>query len=258
MRAKIGAILIGLTALSLLAIAACGGDDAGATRGNTSGITGAVAAQSSTPVASQGITVSGEGTVTVKPDTATLSIGVSTLAKTARESRDQAASEMNKLLDSLKSSGVDEKDITTTQFNLNAEYNYAANIRTFNGYRVIHIVSAKIRNVDRVADTLDAAVDATGNDLQIGSVAFMVGDPKQLASQARTAAMADAASKAQQLADAGGVRLGKPVSVTETSTPSPMPFAALAGGVGAASASTTIEPGQLEVTVSVQVTYATG
>jgi uncharacterized protein YggE len=118
-------------------------------------------------------------------------------------------------------------------------------------------VSAKVRNVDHAADTLDAAVNAVGDDLQIGGITFTVNDPSALATQARAAAMNDARSKAQQLADGGGVTLGKPTSITEVSSPAPTPIMFdRAQGASASAGSTAIEPGQQEITVSVQVAYA--
>ena len=54
-----------------------------------------------------------------------------------------------------------------------------------------------------------------------------------------------------------GVTLGKPVSITEVSSPAPMPITFdMARESAAGVASTTVEPGQQEITVSVQVTYA--
>ena len=244
---KFELIVVVLVAIPALLAVACGGtgDDGGA-----------AVAQNNSSTMDQGIVVSGVGTVMTKPDTAILSLGVSTLASTAVQSRDQAASSMNKLLDSLKANGVDEKDIATTQFSLNPEYNYSGTTPRLTGYRVTNFVSAKVRNVDNAAETLDAAVNAVGDDLQIGGISFTVDDPGSLASQARAAAMNDARSKAQQLADEGGVTLGKLTSITEVSSPAPTPILFDERQGSADTAGTTVEPGQQEITVSVQVAYA--
>ena len=204
---KFELIMVTLVAIPALLAVACGGTgDAGAAAAGTDLVPHGAAnvAQSSSSNVDQGIMVSGVGTVTAKPDTAVLSLGVSTLANTAIQSRDQAASAMSKLIDSLKANGVDEKDIATTQFSLSPEYNYSGTTPRLTGYRVTNFVSAKVRNVDHAADTLDAAVNAVGDDLQIGGLTFTVDDPSALANQARAAAMNDARSKAQQLADEGG------------------------------------------------------
>ncbi len=255
MRSRRFALAALLISVGLLA-AACGGDNgAGAATGP--GAFGALQPASTDASASLGITVSGLGTVTAKPDTALLSPGVSVLAGTARDARDQAAAAMNKLLDSLKGNGIDDKDINTTQFSLSPEYDYSSG-RTprLTGYRVTNTVSVKVRDLDRAPEVIDDAVDAVGDPIQIGGVSFTVDDPSSLLSEARAMAMADAHDKAQQLAQLGGVDLGKPIAISETSGGLPSPiFYGAARIQGADAASTPIQPGQLDISVSVQVTY---
>ncbi len=247
------ALLTTALALVLLLAAACGGDgDAGAAPN------AAVAPQASTSGQPQGITVSGQGTVTAKPDTALLSLGVSVLASTARDARDQAADAMDDLLGSLKGNGIDDKEINTTQFSLNPEYDYSVGQPRLTGYRVTNTVSVKVTELDRAPEVIDEAVDAVGDPIQISGVTFTVDDPGPLLSQARAGAMADAQAKAQQLAELGGVGLGKPIAISETSGGGPPPifFEAAAAKAQAGGPSTPIAPGQLELSVSVQVTYA--
>ncbi|MBI2914050.1 MAG: SIMPL domain-containing protein [Chloroflexi bacterium] len=254
MKVKTGALIISLLALLGLLAAACGGDgDAGAAPGPAGA---ALQAGSENGWSGQGITVSGQGTITAEPDTALLSLGVSVLADTARDARDRAAAAMNKLLDSLKANGIDEKDIKTTQFSLSPEYDYSSG-RTprLIGYRVTNTVSVKVRELDRAPEVIDEAVDAVGDPLQISGVTFTVDDPSSLLSGARADAMADAQAKAQQLADLGGVDLGKPIAISETSGGVPSPIFRGVAGAAAAELETPIQPGQLDITVSVQVTY---
>jgi len=252
--------LFALAALAIAPVAvlsaACGDDgDAGAAPGPGGA---ALQAGSDNNSAGQGITVSGQGAVTATPDTALLSLGVSVLAGTARDARDEAAAAMNKLLDSVKGNGIDEKDIKTTQFSLSPEYDYTGG-RTprLTGYRVTNTVSVTVRDLDRAPEVIDEAVDAVGDPLQIGGISFTVDDPTSLLSDARAKAMADAQAKAQQLAELGGVDLGKPIAISETAGGLPSPiFYGAAQLDKAAAASTSIQPGQLDISVSVQVTYA--
>src|SRR3990172_7652714 len=60
-----------------------------------------------------GINVSGEGKVTVTPDTAIINVGVEAKAQSVAAARDQAATAMNAVVNSLKGNGVAEKDIKT-------------------------------------------------------------------------------------------------------------------------------------------------
>ncbi len=253
-RMKATAVVAAALLVVALLVAACGDDsEAGAPAPEPAA--NAAALQQDSAVAGRGISVSGVGTVTAEPDTASLALGVSVLANTAREARDQAAEAMNTLLDSLKGNGVAEKDIKTTQFSLNAEYEYTAGRPRLTGYRLVNTVSVTVRDLDRVPEVIDEAVDAVGDPLQVSGVSFFVDDPTVLLSEARAQAMSDAKAKAQQLAELGDVALGRPVSISETTSGGPTPIFFDAARAAEAP-STPIQPGQLEVTVTVQVTYA--
>ncbi len=251
-------LLIALASAALLA-AACGDDGADAGSDTTrieDGPPAAASLQTANGGAGQGITVSGQGAVTADPDTALLSLGVSVLADTARDARDRAARAMNDLLDSLKGNGIDEKDINTTQFSLNPEYDHTGGGQPrLKGYRVTNMVAIKVRDLDRTPEVMDEAVDAVGDPIQISGVSFTVDDPQSLLSQARAEAMADARAKAGELAQLGEVELGKPIAISETSGGLPPEFLGFARDLEEAT-TTPIEPGQLDITVSVQVTYA--
>ena len=88
-----------------------------------------------------GITVSGDGTVQAPPDVALITLGVSALAPTVAEARSRAATSLDAMLKSVKDDGVAEKDIQTTQLNINPEYNYDNGNQTLRGFRVVNTVS---------------------------------------------------------------------------------------------------------------------
>ena len=204
---------------------------------------------------SLGISVSGEGKVSGAPDIAVLTLGVSVLAPSVKDARDQAASAMKGVVDSIKGNGVDGKDIQSTQFSIQPEYNYRDNNQELSGYRVTNIVTAKVRNIDNTGKIIDDAVAAGGDLTPVQGIDFTIDDPDKLQDEARGEAVKDAQTKAERLADLAGVKLGKPISISESGAPSPMPSReALLGG--AASDVSPIEPGEMEVTLDVQVLYA--
>jgi len=204
---------------------------------------------------SLGINVTGEGKVSGAPDIAVLTLGVSALAPSVKDARDQAASAMNGVVDSIKGNGVDAKDIQSTQFSIQPEYNYRDNNQELSGYRVTNIVTAKVRNIDNTSKIIDDAVAAGGDLTQVQSIDFTIDDPSKLQDEARGEAVKDAQTKAGRLADLAGVKLGKPISISESGVAPPMPSReALLGG--AASDVSPIEPGEMEVTLDVQVLYA--
>jgi uncharacterized protein YggE len=208
------------------------------------------------PQQQAGLSATGEGRVTGSPDIAEVMLGVSHEAATVAEARERAAQAMTAMLDALKSNGVDEKDIQTTQFNIEPQYDYEDGRQRLRGYRVTNIVSAKIRDIDATGDVIDAAVTAGGDAAQVQGLRFTIDDPSELENEARRLAMQNAREKAEVLADAGGVELGDVVSVSESVSgfPPPIPFARGAIGVPA-TGPTPIQAGQLEVVVTVNVMY---
>lgn len=239
------AVILGLVAL---VVAACGGADAN----DRAGASSLTTTGESTLVES--VSVSGIGSVFVEPDTALLSLGVSLREDTAQEARDSVAELTDELVGSLKDNGVDANDIKTTNFSLYPEYDYRGDEQRLLGYRLTHTLSVKVRDLDRVGEVLDDAVDAVGNDLQISGISFTVDEPDQFLSEARADAMAQAKAKAEELAELGDRELGRALTISEGAVAPPPVYyeysLALADTGG-----TSIQTGQLELSVNVQVTY---
>jgi len=251
--------------LAVVLLVACGSDSsASGDPGSPSSPSGASAAaaslQASDGSGSQGISVSGEGRVSVAPDMALLSIGVSTKEDTVAAANSAVQAAMDRLLSSLKGNGIVEKDIQTSQFSISPEYDYQLSEPRLTGYRVTHMLQVKVRQIDQAGKVIDDSVEAAGDLVQVGSISLTVDDTTAMASQARELAMADAKAKAEELARLAGVELGKPISISESSyTPSPpVMYDRAFASAEAAPAATSISTGELEVVVSVQITYAIG
>lgn len=205
----------------------------------------------------QGIWVTGEGKVMATPDIATLQLGIQAQEKTVAQAQSEASDAMNKVMAALIGNGVAQKDIQTQRFSIQQVTNYDP--KTQNqivlGYQVTNIVTAKIRTLDKAGTIIDAAAQAGGDLTRVNSIAFSVEDPTPYYTQARRMAMTDANSKAKQLADLGSVTLGKPTYISETSAaPPPTPMYAVPAP--AQTASTPISPGELQITLDVQVAYS--
>jgi uncharacterized protein YggE len=204
-----------------------------------------------------GISVTGEGKATGKPDVAIITLGVSRLADTVDAARNGAAASLDAMIKSMTDNGVSKDDIQTQQFNISPEYDYRNGKQTLKGFRVTNVVTAKLREIDKTSKVVDDAVTAGGNDTQIQSVAFTIDNPDDLKKQAREAAIADAKAKAQTLASATGVSVGDPISISETATNIPITYdRALSGAAPEAAPATPIEPGTQDVTINVSVTWA--
>lgn len=207
---------------------------------------------------SRSIHVTGNGSVVGEPDMATLNLGVSVEKKTVAEAREAAAVAMTAVIDALKANDVAENDIQTERFSIHPQYDYTDNGRMLRGYRVNNTVSAKVRELEDLSEVIDVAAIAGGDIVVVNSIQFMIEDTTPLQTQARSLAVKNAEAKARTLAEAGGVTLGKPITISETSrAASPrIAFAEEAAfSDDSARSATPIEAGELTVTVNVTIVY---
>lgn len=168
------------------------------------------------------ITVSGTGRVTAQPDQASFSIGVQITAATLAEATKQASEAMVKVLDAIKAQGIDAKEIQTSSYTVNPITNFKeGESPKVTGYQVTNIVTVKVKTLENVGKVLDAGMGAGANYL--GGVSFGIADASKVGTDARTAAVKDAMNKAQTLAAAAGVKLGKVVAISESAVSAPVP-----------------------------------
>ena len=161
------------------------------------------------------------------------------------------------VIDALKAKGVAEKDIQTTNYSIYPEYDYRNDSQVLRGYRVSNTVSAKIRDLDKAGEVIDAATAAGGNDAVVNGIRFDLEANGPLITAAREAAWNDAEAKAEQLASLAEVRLGKAVSISETSSPTQPPIVyAEATAEAAFDRATPIQAGEASVSVVVTVQFA--
>ncbi len=208
----------------------------------------------------QGLWVNGQGKVITSPDIVALSLGVSAQASTVSDAQSQAAAAMDRVMSSLTGSGLAKKDIQTTSFSVQqvTRWDNDKQQEVVIGYRVSNMVNAKIRTLDKTGTIIDAVVQAGGDLTRVNGITFSVEDPSKYYVEAREKAMNDAKAKAEQMAKLAGISLGKPVYITESTIyapPVPMPVPVFKDAAGAAP-STQISPGELEITLNVQINYA--
>ncbi len=202
------------------------------------------------------VTVSGRGMVSAKPDLAMASLGVETFGQTVGEAVKQNGDKMAAVMAKLGELGIADKDIQTSNFNINFERQ--GSDPNVGQYRVSNMVQIKIRDLDKAGSILDAAVQAGVN--QVWGVNFTIEDQAALEGQARVKAVEDARKRADALAKLGKVQLGQVLAVSEGGAVVPLPAARFGmGGGGGASADVavvSVSPGEVQVTYQVQVTYA--
>ncbi len=204
------------------------------------------------------ITVSGEGKVYAKPDVAIVSLGVTTQGSTVADVTKSNTEEMNAVIDAIKNLKIDDKDIQTTNYNLSPSYNYTEKMgNVFQGYTLEQDVQVKIRDFTKIGDVLSQATIKGAN--LVGDLQFTIDNPEQFQEQARAKAIAQAKADAQNLAKESGVNLGKIINVYENNeNPSPVVYNSamkLGGGAAVSSVAPTVQPGQQEIDVTINLTY---
>jgi uncharacterized protein YggE len=215
----------------------------------------AVVGQGAQPV-TRTLNVNGLGSTYLTPDIAYIYIGVHSEGATASEVVAANKDQTNAVLDALKAAGVDEKDLRTTNFSIWPSQQYSPE-GTVTGtiYMVDNTVYVTVRDLDGLGDLLDDTIAAGANS--INSIQFDVADKTAAVKEARVKAVEDAKTQAQELADAAGLKLGEIQNISfYDNSPYPV-FEGKGGGGGAmaANSSVSIQPGQLTISVSVNITY---
>jgi uncharacterized protein YggE len=203
------------------------------------------------PAAERGIVVTGTGRVMARPDTGIIDVGVEARAPQLADATTRVERTMREVVARVKALGVSDADVRTAVFQIDpiAEPRQPGDEGArIVGYRVSNVVQVRARQVDRLGPIADAAVTAGANVVR--NIQFTLDDPTRLEAEARIAAIRAAADKAAQVAAAAGVRLGRLLSVTESSPERPLPRVAFQSMAGP------VEPGQLEVSVTVEARYA--
>jgi uncharacterized protein YggE len=196
------------------------------------------------------ITVTGSGSVTVVPNRALFSFGVTTQGRTAAGALAENAAEMRKVIAALKDAGIAAADIQTASVSLSPRYSQDG--ETILGYTASNTVSATSKDINKAGSIVDAAVAAGAN--QVSGPSLTRADSGALYRRALKAAVADARTKAATIAAASHARLGAVRSVVEgSSAPPPVPLAKTAGAVDT---TTPIQPGTQEVDATVTVEFA--
>lgn len=208
----------------------------------------AIAAQT---VEERGIVTTGTGRVRARPDIAAVALGVEVRTASLADATAQVDRTMRDVLASMKNVGVADADVQTISYSIDpiaeAQERGATGARVV-GYRVTNLVQLKTRDVSAVGRIVDTAVGAGANVVR--DVHFRLDEPDAAAAQARALAVQDAHERARQVAAAAGVRLGRLLSTSESTPPRPVARMSIATGPGP------LEPGELDLIVTVQVRYA--
>ncbi|MEJ2757769.1 MAG: SIMPL domain-containing protein [Anaerolineales bacterium] len=235
-------VVFSILAVVALSLAACGAAAPATSAGET-----------------RTVSVNGSGSVTISPDMATVNVGVVAQAEDAKDATSENNTIITQITSVLTEMGVAESDIQTSNFSIYPMQDTKADGEVSSvTYRVENTVTVVVRDLDSLGDILDAVISAGANTIY--GVQFDVADRESAYGQAIDAAMQNAKNRAQLLADAAGAQLGE-LQSAETYLRSgggiQVAYAqdASVAGMGASS-EVPVSPGDLEVSVDVNVVYA--
>ena len=204
------------------------------------------------------ILVTGEGVVEAPPDLAVFRLGVQTNAKSPQLATQANNKAVEKILSVLMKKGIGERDMETANFRLSPKREYVKNKPpVVIGYQVSNTLVIQVRELERVGEYMQLAIEAGGNNFE--SLSFQVEDSKQYLEKARVIAVKNAQSKAKMMTDPLKVRVGPPLTISELTNQSrPMQ----ARRMMEASADVTMSdvpvraPNELSVSARVQVKFS--
>ncbi|MCL4354505.1 SIMPL domain-containing protein [Patescibacteria group bacterium] len=201
----------------------------------------------------------GTGKAVAAPDTATITVGITQDASTVSEAQNKVNSIINKIIEDIKKLGIEEKNIKTENYSV---YPKQGRNRV-EGYTVSQNLEIKVKPIEKINQVIDISVSGGANILNQSTFGFSDELKKKLEDQARKEAVRDAKVKAESLANAAGIKIGKVIDVTESSQDySPRPL--LQKTIAPADAegnitepTTTITPGENTISIIVDIFYET-
>lgn len=208
------------------------------------------------------ITVNGSGQASGTPDVANVQLGIEVTNTDPGKALAQANDTISKVTKAVAEVGIAETDIQTSGFNLypqnpqpqvvpstnNTQPNSSP--ETTQTYQAQISISVQVKDISKVGAVIDAGTKAGANI--VTGLTFGIADMSKLEQEARTQAVANAHSRAQQLAAALNMTLGDPITVNESTGGGVRPLAFNAVG----GAATQVNPGQLNVNIELQITYS--
>lgn len=203
------------------------------------------------------LSITGNGSVQIAPDVATLSIGVRSTGATATGARSKANARTNAVLLAMTRLGIDRGSIQTSGISLSRSQVAATRRHPAHKlYAASNDLTVRTTKVSLVGPIVDA-VSAAGAD-NIDGPNFSFGDPSAGVSAATRAALADARSRADDAAAAIGYRVVGVQSVAVNPDTSPTPVSVGSAAPSAAIKAPTptpVDPGRQEVDATVGVVY---
>lgn len=197
------------------------------------------------------VSVIGTGTVKIVPDQVLINSRIEHTGKSASEVKKQNDQVVNDVIKYLRSQGVDPKNIQTEYIRLNKEFNYNTK-DTF--YSANQAISIHLKDLKKYETIMSGLLESGLN--RIDGIQFQTSKKEELQAEARKKAVMNAKMKAEEYAKALGQEIGKAISIDEVQTDHYQPvYRVMEMKADSAESQESIAPGEMEITVKVNVAF---
>lgn len=209
------------------------------------------------------VTVSGVGTVSVEPDMVRITVSIGKTAQTTRLAQEAVGKMTGQVLAILSENGVEKKEIKTTSFRFNPEYQWDGKKNVLAGQRVDQSIDFNVRRIGDGNDTVVRIIDrlAAIDGVAMNQINFSVAETTGHYVRSRELAFEKAMQKAQQYAQLAGLKVSRMLALSEDGANNAVPLyratlnqfkmeAAVADAVA-----TELPSGQIEITTRISATF---
>ena len=215
------------------------------------------------------ISVTGTATTSIEPDLLVITFGVETQEKSAKDALVANSESMTLIVDTLRSLGVSEDDISTSRISIYPIYDSYRDTVTEKytqelvGYRVTNTITVETEQLNKAADIIDGGVSSGAN--RVENVSFTLSPQKQLEvkDDLLGQAVLNAKKKAENaLAPLDHKIIGvKAVTLSEFGIPPPIPVFSASGAFAedaAFKSSTPVFSSDQDITTTASVIFLIG
>ncbi len=205
------------------------------------------------------IAVDGYASIETEPNSATLSLGVQSRQPDLDAARTRVIEVSRAFLAVADELGIDRDQIQSTSLNVRPEYRWDRedNSQKLLGYLVQRDIVVKLRNLEKLGDVMEQAVDAGVNQVQPPVLEHS--NERELRRRALADATRDARANALAIAETLDVELGGVISVSSQQSISPRPpLPMMAMREASVSDAETYVSGQIRIEASVSAVFGIG
>lgn len=197
------------------------------------------------------VQVVGEGTVTVVPDEVIIRARVEHTGQSAASVKELNDEVVAKVIEYLEEEGISARNIRTDYIRLNKEYDYNSKEYFFSANQAITIY---LKDLEKYEEIMSGLLSSGLN--RIDGIEFKSSEEERLKSEARKEAVLNARMKANEYAGALGQEIGKAYQISDIESENFQPvYKTMRMESADSSEGPTIAPGEMEITVEVNVGF---